>query len=334
MLHYFLSSVLLGGANNKKSPTECMQAFKYQEIAPFIVDSSLLSPNIKYVFFYISPFLYSSVTNTDQLPIHGLAPGCVLACVPLHILVPHLSVKQLKELVQFHSIVLTCNMNMNLTKAVLSSAICLHKHCPDSCEDVMSLFTAIPVSSLPRIREILKGPANKCRDYHSKPQSDRHVIKNVIDRQGITYQTKYNAERRNKYSGLHPASVWEYCLPLYSFPPNPATPIMIRESIRRFCNDASVNQLEESGCCVCGLLVPVRDLQDRKGFEGYFRRLLCTSTPSRKIRLNKLDPISTLDGPIVLPSTECLSPVPKKSFGRKCTKSFTGKWFMVRRGSN
>jgi hypothetical protein len=107
LLHPSFSPALLGGAKNLKPLTECMKAFEQQEIVPFIVDSSFLSPDIEYAYFYVSPLMYPSCINNNGPPIHGLAPACVLVRAPLHILVSRLFAHQLKVLFQSHTIVLT-----------------------------------------------------------------------------------------------------------------------------------------------------------------------------------------------------------------------------------
>ncbi|KAI0346339.1 hypothetical protein BDW22DRAFT_1324081, partial [Trametopsis cervina] len=80
------------------------------------------------------------------------------------------------------------------------------------------------------------------------------------------------------------------------FPPKPASVSHVHNIIQGFTKDSAFEQINETGCAVCGCLVLCSELQDIQSLNVDVK-LLYNPNVTRKERLSYLDPIETLTGP-------------------------------------
>ena len=83
-----------------------------------------------------------------------------------------------------------------------------------------------------------------------------------------------------------------------SFPPPPLSKKLQSQIVCDFCVDADPSQFQESGCAVCGQLVPLMKLKVLSKFKRLLQ-ILEVSGVTCKERKNTEDPVTELDGPVL-----------------------------------
>ena len=82
------------------------------------------------------------------------------------------------------------------------------------------------------------------------------------------------------------------------FPPSPVSSELSRKIVSDFCSNSSPSELEEAGCSVCGLLVPVSRLTRLKAVKN-FLHVLQVPGITRIERSNETQPIREFKGPVL-----------------------------------
>ncbi|KAJ7156920.1 hypothetical protein C8R43DRAFT_865820, partial [Mycena crocata] len=83
------------------------------------------------------------------------------------------------------------------------------------------------------------------------------------------------------------------------FPPHPPSKADQHRIISGMCNDFDPANFEESGCSVCGELVPKIELTRKEDLPDLNYELLCENEVTRKERFSENDPVEELHGPIM-----------------------------------
>jgi hypothetical protein len=93
------------------------------------------------------------------------------------------------------------------------------------------------------------------------------------------------------------------------FPPKPAPKSLVETIVRDFCLDCSPESFQESGCAVCGQLVPNVSMVKLVELEGLNLDCLVAPDCTRKERRCQEDPICALEGPVLDPkcNSVCLT---------------------------
>ena len=127
--------------------------------------------------------------------------------------------------------------------------------------------------------------------YHAK-DPERYKQANLASVQ------KYQVQNPEKYKQDNLAAVYRYkekC----KFPPCPPSQNLQQTIIHDFCQDISPNIFMESGCCICGKLTPMSELQKLSELNLNLD-VLNSPFVTQKERFSACDSIEDLDGPVMI----------------------------------
>lgn len=202
--------------------------------------------------------------------------GFVHAKLALTSVVPHISRQMVQKIARIHKIALSSHWH--LTKDELVRAF--EGHDCINC----SLYTSILEAQLsPSVR---------------RKKSAADVFARLTEEEK-TERNKRNNERRGSKHEKPKAGAEPVAGTLPSvFPPPPLTKELGEDVIRKWCRETKPSSLEESGCAVCGELVPVSRLSRLKAIKTMLG-VLAAPGVTRIKRKSTSQAISEFKGPVL-----------------------------------
>ena len=194
------------------------------KLQPFTIDD--LQPyiektvNITDKFFTFYQYIHVSQVNT----IHS---GTLFCYMPLSSLYMKLNMKEISSIAKLHGI----KFKSKCSKQEIHNLLVNH-----DCAVCKSHVTIFNVHQI-------KSNIERVRKYQAKTKVQM-AIKNKAK------ANNNNKDRCKKYRLKHKTK----------FPPHKVSNILSENIIRDFCEDLSENNLTESGCAVCGMLTPVKEM--------------------------------------------------------------------------
>jgi len=212
----------------------------------------------------------------------------ILCSVPLHILIPKLTLKSAKELANLHDLYMP-------SKILLKNAhILLENHKCETCPDLLALFTPYKKTS----------NAEYQQTWYQKNKEKRAEY----DKQ-CPLKFEYQ-ESHKRSSQKHRQSKKDA-----GFPPSPPSAELCQNIVSDFCADTSPDVFEETGCAVCGKLTPICTMEELSEVENV--SLLKADGVTRKARSKGSDPVKELRGPILAPACNKVCPICADSLDKK-----------------
>ena len=189
---------------------------------------------------------------------YPLTQNFIHANIPLHKILPYVSVRVALRIARLH--------HLQIGSHVSKSEICkiLEEHRCISCNLCLTVF-AVSDSKAARRRK-------------------RDAEKKKID---------------NSVGASHVSDVTDTTLPSASlFPPPPVDNELSQKIIGDFCASSLPSAVEEAGCAVCGLLVPVSQLTRLKAVKN-FLHVLQVPGVTRIERSDETQPVREFKGPVL-----------------------------------
>ena len=172
-----------------------------------------------------------------------------------------------QKIAQIHNIPLSSHWN--LKKSELENLF--HRHNCDNCTLYMSVL------------EPCLSPALKKKEYSTKAFAAL-----TKEEKAEQYKKRYDKKMCTKKMFIEPNT----------FPPSPLTDELSETIIRQWCEDAKPSSLEESGCAVCGELVPISQLSRLKAIKNMLG-ILSAPGVTRTERKSVSQKISEFRGPVL-----------------------------------
>jgi hypothetical protein len=236
--------------------------FNFEELTSFIIFSQGKKPEFEtQAFKYIGHLKVHEAENKDS------EKNLLFCQMPLHSLVPKLSLNQLQGIAKQHHVSLLAHASKNYILKYFSN------HNASCCKECVSVFELYDKISKKRSSKIYQNQKATCSE---------NGIKDIP----TVYSQLLND---NQLRSSNP-----------TFPPLPPSAKLRQKIIKDFCEATTPSQFTEAGCAVCGALVVHSNLihisnldstLNHLSAEGYGFTCLERKSPS--------DQISELDGPIV-----------------------------------
>ena len=191
--------------------------------------------------------------------------------MPLHILVPKLTLKFAKELANLHDMYMPARILQRDALTLLANHKC------ETCPDLFALFKPWKASNVEYQHTWYQKNKEKRAEYNRQ----RAVQSEYKQLHKKSSQKHYQSKRRVK------------------FPPAPPSATLCQNIVSGFCNDTSPEVFEEAGCAVCGKLTPICEMEELSEVENI--NLLKVDGVTRKSRCKSSDPVRELRGPILAP---------------------------------
>lgn len=134
-----------------------------------------------------------------------------------------------------------------------------------------------PKSNAERQQQFCTDSSAYCKDK----ESARYQVR----KDNAAYQTKRNLTQRKTYQTTQ-------------FPPDPPDQRLKSEVIEGWVRDVTFPCIEESGCSVCGVLYPVKDLKSLKSLNIDLNILTVTGV-TMKERMSADEPLEDEEGPVL-----------------------------------
>src|ERR1700730_11215919 len=235
------------------------------KLQPFTIDD--LQPyiektvNITDKFFTFYQYIHVSQVNT----IHS---GTLFCYMPLSSLYMKLNMKEISSIAKLHGI----KFKSKCSKQEIHNLLVNH-----DCAVCKSHVTIFNVHQI-------KSNIERVRKYQAKTKVQM-AIKNKAK------ANNNNKERCQKYRLKHKTT----------FPPHKVNNILIERVIRDFCKDLSENNLTESGCAVCGMLTPMKEMTSLDEYKALLGPLYTNGTNRTRLERKSSSQIAQeLLGPTIL----------------------------------
>jgi hypothetical protein len=207
---------------------------------------------------------------------YPLEQGFVYANMTLAHIVPFVSRRMVQKITRIHKI--PFSSHWNLTKDDLVKMF--NDHSRIDCALYTSVLEAQISPSLIRKEAFAKAFANLTEEE----REERNKIKRASEQKKI----KRTSSAKATLAGPGPPA----------FPPPPLTKELGETIIRHWCKEAEPSLLEESGCAVCGELVPVPRLSRLKAIKNMLS-VLAAPGVTRIERKSASQKISEFRGPVL-----------------------------------
>ena len=262
--------------------------FSIAELSPYI-QTNIVYENVK--------FCYKDYVKTSQL-YHGA--NIIQCSVPFAILLPKLTLDQLKVISASHGIFLSTRVSHADIQANINKHTCIN------CNHYISVFDIIDIKKLTQTKKMANVQAVK--QYQAKKGAGYKA-------ENLKSVKKYQKKKGDEYKSNHSKSEKTYKDKKKvqdKFPPLPVTPALQHMIISNACQDMSSDQISESGCAVCGQLTLVKDLI--KLSEAHVDlNILINPGITQVERFTSEDPIKDIDGPVLVKSLHKLCKTCHKS---------------------
>jgi hypothetical protein len=194
----------------------------------------------------------------------------VYADVPLHNLIPYLSLKTILKISKLHHI----NLDPRVSKSELVSSF--QGHSCVSCNLYCSVFSVVASKAAKdrKRKQAIKLNLNK----------EKSPAKESPDELKSSEQPEGNVQVDLNH--------------LTEFPPKPVDNKLSHKIVNDFCENLRPDALEEAGCMVCGQLVPVAQLTRLKAVKNLLH-MLHASGVTRLERSSSTQPIREIKGPVL-----------------------------------
>ncbi|KAF8220865.1 hypothetical protein L208DRAFT_1331398 [Tricholoma matsutake] len=160
---------------------------------------------------------------------HPVEHGYVYADLSLTDIIPHLSKQMAQKIAQIHKIPLSSHWH--LTKDQLVQVFEGH-----DCVNCNHYTSVLEAQMSPQLKKNIYLFANLSKEKKDERNSNSNVDNAQLD-------------------------------PSVPFPPPPLTEALKEIIVRDWCKDSKPSSLEESGCAVCGELVPISQLSRLKAIK-------------------------------------------------------------------
>lgn len=259
--------------------------YTWQELLPYLDASSL---NDHEVYNDESTFTYHShVLTLHASGVIAKYPALIAASVPVSTLSLKLSAAQLLEVGKCHGLVIDRRNHLDAQRLALNSHRC------DVCSHVTSLFRTTR-------RQVMAVEAKDRKSVLNRARPARMYGPTMpISNNGASLSQSSDATVINTQSSALTA-VDSYVTPAsdLTFPPQQLTSERKAAIISRFCKAFSAENIEETGCAVCGQLILVAESTPLSNCQNLD---LLASSPdaTRQTRHRSTDPILAVDGPVL-----------------------------------
>ena len=199
---------------------------------------------------------------------YPLEQGFVYANMTLSHIIPFLSRQMVQKIARVHKIPISSHWK--LTKDDLVKMFNGHSCIINNCAFYTSVLEARISPSLIRKEAFVKAFANLTEEEREERNKIKHAskqnkIKCTSSAKATLTSTKEKNERKIKHGSKR--AVKPVPGPA-AFPPPPLTKELGKTIIRHWCKEAEPSSLEESGCAVCGELVPIPRLSCLKAIKN------------------------------------------------------------------
>ena len=211
---------------------------------------------------------FKFVDHVDSLGqvAYPIAENFIHTKIPLHDIVPHLSVRDALKIARLHKLQVGSHVPKSEICRIFEGHNCIY------CNLHVTVF-AVADSRLAR-RRIRKAEKRSENHIKMKPNDGNLNLK------------YHDGGEINLDSDTTP------------FPPTPVDHVLSRKIINDFCVNSLPSAMEEAGCAVCGQLVPVTQLTRLKGVKN-FLHVLHASAVTRFERSDTTQPIREYKGPVL-----------------------------------
>ena len=242
--------------------------FFFKDLQPYVQDGNNKFP--ENAEFRYAAHKHSKVT--DALYRHGQDCDYIHTKFPLNQFVAKGTMKNFRSIAKSHNIYVPSKAKID------TAALYLKDHHCSSCETHVTVFA-------PHIR---KSNSLKCKNWYAalNPTTKSKRIKDV--------QTKNEAKVKKKEKISPPLPIQ------HPFPPPPPSIELKETVVRNWCHDSLPENFTESGCAVCGQLVPVKQLKKLSETECDIDILNREGMGvTRQERFSNDDPILEIKGPVL-----------------------------------
>jgi hypothetical protein len=206
----------------------------------------------------------------------------IAAKLPLEDLIPHLTRPQLTSVSKIHGVAMYAQLKVADAREVMSQHTC------DRCPEIVSILSLIkPVRKVPADRKAKENVKayHKIRAKKAAPSAARTQKKQRNLARDVK-KLKYFRKGHEK------------TLEDTSFPPHPASDVLVHRILTASSTAVQPIQFVEDGCTVCGCLTPLYNLTPLSEYEGNLDCLHAQGV-TRKERFLSSDPIEDLLRPVL-----------------------------------
>ena len=243
----------------------------YEIIAPYIpMSSTAISRQSRFCF----------IGHAKGVELNQYLDSCyIISNIPLEILTSHVTLATGQKIAELHG------LSVSQPRTALLQTHFRQHSCNSNCvgyRTIISLVTEKPESNLKK--------KEKTR-LRVKSHRAKLLSKNDIKDTKISNAVPVSCKSVN-----HNLSTSDKDVNLVekNFPPEPLDKMLAGKIIKSACDAMDASEFEESGCAVCGQLVPLKQLS-RLSAVSNLLHILSTSGVTRKERHNKLDAVSEYD---------------------------------------
>ena len=240
----------------------------------------------------------------------------VQCTLPFTILLPKLTIDQLKVIAASHGIYIHGKAHHANIQAQINRHMCIN------CATYISSFNIVDITKLNEASKAAKIKAVK--QYQAKKGEEYKIL-------NLKSVKKYQKQKGDEYKSNHSKSekIYKDKKKIQDiFPPSPATPALQHMIISNACQDMSSEQLSESGCAVCGQLTLVKDLINLSDAKVDLNILINPGITQIE-RMTPEDPIKDIEGPVLVKGLHKLCQTCYKSLSKgkiPLASLANGKW--------
>src|SRR4030095_1177558 len=289
--HKYKHSKLLGGG--------LQRMFSHSDLTPYI-KYSLSSTSIgteKYSF-------HSYIPEKEE--IKYLSQNLLLVDYPFNKLISKLSIANLKLIGSSHGIYLHSKMNSQSIQTKISSHICTN------CPKYVSIFSVNNNNN--SVQGNLEAVKKYQRNNNKKHKSNNYkAVKNYRKKHEHISKSVHIASVKRSFDKNLEVNKKKHALAMQQyrkkqhFPPPPPSVNLQQTIIHNFCEDSNPSNFIESGCGICGKLIPVKYLQTASKLSLNMD-VLHSPEVTQKERFATSDPIEGLSGPVVIKGNDSICP--------------------------
>jgi hypothetical protein len=254
--------------------------FSYEELKPYFIGCNIdeIDANFKF---------QDYVLRSTQEKKSMTTKPTYMCDIPMHRLISKLKVTELTHIAACHTIYVPSKSK------ILQIQTRMNNHMCESCPEYVVIFEKIDVKEQAERKRALNLKAVL---KYQKKQGERYKITNLNTVK--KYKEKHNQYEKSTGTNLNSVKEIKPLACQVSFPPPPPSLELQYTVISNACKDMDPTYITESGCAVCGQLIPICDLKKLTVSEVDME-LLIRSGVTRKERSSIEEPVEDMGGPVI-----------------------------------